>query len=96
MVGTLESLDKSFAVIECLMPEQMKGLVKLHKKLDLHVQPHPESKYKKVVPLSDEARAIMKERLRPEYELYQFVQDRLERQYKECVKKKKVVVRENV
>ena len=96
IVGTLESLDKSFAVMECLMPQQMKGLVELHKNLDLHVQPHSEREYKKVVPLSDAARAVMKERLKPEYELYQFVQDKLERQYKECVKKKEVVGRGNV
>ena len=86
MVGTLESLEKSFVVMECLMPEQMKGLVELHKNSDLHIN----SGNKTVVhdPLTDEARAVMKDRLKPEYELYQFVQDRLERQYKECVKKK--------
>ena len=80
MVGTLESLDKSHAVMECLMPEQMQGLHEMHKKGDLHVH----SEHKTTVPLSDEAREVMKERMKAEYELYQFVQDRLEQQYEVC------------
>ena len=52
----------------------------MHKKGDLHVH----SEHKKVVPLSDEARIVMEERMKPEYDLYQFVQDRLDRQYQEC------------
>ena len=34
-----------------------------------------------------EARYIMEERMKAEYELYQFVQDRLQRQYVECAQK---------
>ena len=86
MVGTLESLEKSYIVMECLMPEQMNGLVELHNKFDIHKN----SEHKKIVPLSDEAREIMKERLKPEYSLYQFVQERLERQYRECLGRRRM------
>jgi len=82
MVGALESLDKSHFVMECLMPEQMQGLAEMHKKGDLHVH----GEHKKTVPLSEEAGKVMRERLQPEYELYNFVQDRLERQYEQCLK----------
>ena len=80
MVGTIDSLSKSHSVMECLMPEQMQGLAEMHKKGDLHVH----SEHKTVVPLSDEARKVMEERMKPEYDLYKFVQDRLDRQYEEC------------
>eukprot|EP00090_Calanus_glacialis_P013709 TRINITY_DN22364_c0_g1_i1.p1 TRINITY_DN22364_c0_g1~~TRINITY_DN22364_c0_g1_i1.p1 ORF type:complete len:371 (+),score=94.76 TRINITY_DN22364_c0_g1_i1:29-1141(+) len=80
MVGTIDSLSKSHSVMECLMPDQMQGLAEMHKKGDLHVH----SEHKKVVPLSDEAREVMEERMKPEYDLYKFVQDRLDMQYEEC------------
>ena len=66
--------------MECLKPEQMQGLADMHKKGDLDVH----SEHNKVVPLSDEDRIVMEERMKPEYDLYQFVQDRLDRQYQEC------------
>ena len=80
MVGTLDSLSKSHSVMECLMPDRMQGLADMHTKGDLHVH----SEHKKVVPLSDEAREVMEERMKPEYDLYKFVQDRLDMQYEEC------------
>lgn len=83
MVGTLDSLEKSHTVMECLMPDQTEGLSEMHKKGDLHVH----SEHKKVIPLSDAAKEVMKERLKPEYELYLFVQDRLEGQYNQCLAK---------
>ena len=84
MVGTLESLDKSHFVMECLMPQEMKGLDEMHRKGDLHVH----SEHKKTVPLSDEAKTVMRERLQPEYELYNFVQERLEKQYIQCLEQR--------
>ena len=36
MVGVLEELDKSVEVMECLMPTQMKGLVDVYKKNEIH------------------------------------------------------------
>ena len=83
MVGTLESLDKSHAVMECLMPGQMQGLAEMHKKGDLHAH----SEHKKTVALNGEAREVIKERMKPEYELYKYVQERLDTQYKEGMKK---------
>ena len=77
MVGTIDSLSKSHSVMSCLMQEQMQGLAEMHKKGDLQVH----SEHKIVVPLSDEARIVMEERMKPEYHLYQFVWDRLHRQY---------------
>ena len=82
VVGTLSSLAVSHLVMECLMPDQMQGLAEMHKKGDLHVH----SQHKKVLPLSKEARKVMEERMKPEYELYTFVQERLEKQYSECLK----------
>ena len=62
------------------MPDQMKGLAEMHKKGDLHVH----SEHKKAAHLSDEARVVMRERMKPEYELYEFVKSRLEKQFHEC------------
>ena len=56
------------------------GLAEMQKKGDLDVH----SEHKKDVPLSDEARIVMEERIKSEYHLYQFVQDRLHRQDQEC------------
>ena len=86
MVGSIDSLDKSHVVMECLMPDQMQGLVEMHKKGDLHVH----SEHKKVVALSDEAREVMEKRMKPEYELYKFVQERLQRQYSDCIKNRQI------
>ena len=37
MVGILEDLDMTHAVMECLMPHLFKGLVKEHSKQNLHI-----------------------------------------------------------
>ena len=84
MVGTLEDLQTSHKVMECLVPDWMKGLSEMHDKEDLHVH----SKHKKVEPLNDEARNEMRKRLQPEYDLYNFVQERLKKQYEECLRSK--------
>ena len=80
VVGTLEQMDKSFAVMECLIPEYLTGLVNLKKRL--MVKRH--SKHKKTVALNRTARKVLEDRLRSEYVVYNYVNERLEKQYKEC------------
>eukprot|EP00092_Neocalanus_flemingeri_P061716 GFUD01074283.1.p1 GENE.GFUD01074283.1~~GFUD01074283.1.p1 ORF type:complete len:192 (+),score=62.62 GFUD01074283.1:1-576(+) len=82
VVGTLEEIDKSIMVMQSIMPEYMTGLVTLNQ------QPHPHkhSMHGKVIPISSKAREVMKARLSREYELYEFVRNRLERQFRECNK----------
>ena len=76
----MEEMDKTITVMECIMPEYMKGLLELNKQTDIHRH----SKHDKVIPLSNKARDVMKARLSREYELYEFVKNRLERQFREC------------
>ena len=76
----MEEMDKTIMVMECIMPEYMKGLVELNKQTDIHRH----SKHDKVIPLSSKAREVMKARLSREYELYEFVKNKLERQFREC------------
>ena len=54
-------MEKSFAVMECLIPE-----------------------HKKLIPINSASRNIMMERLKSEYVVYNYVKERLERQYEEC------------
>ena len=75
-----DSWNLRFSLSLSLMPDQMQGLAEMHKKGDIHVH----SEHNKAVPLSDEARILMEERMKPEYDLYQFVQDRPDRQYEQC------------
>ena len=63
------------------MPEYLQGLVEMHKKTDFHKR----DKHENVVPLSSEARNVMKERLKNEYKLYEFVKKQLNKQYRKCV-----------
>ena len=83
VVGTLEEMDKTIMVMECVMPEYMKGLVEMNKQTNIHKH----SKHDKVIPLSSKARVVMKSRLSKEYELYEFVQEKLEKQFRECGKR---------
>ena len=42
VVGTLEDLDKTHVVMECLMPERLSQLRREHRRQNLHVQvQHP-------------------------------------------------------
>ena len=80
VVGTLEQMDKTVQVMECIMPEYMQGLVEMKQQTDIHKH----SKHGKVIPMSSKAREVMMARLGKEYELYEFVKERLERQFREC------------
>ena len=83
VVGLLEDLDKTHMVMECLMPEKMQQLGREHRRKELHVH----SVHKVSQGLSEEAALVMRERLSLEYELYNFVKERLEIQYQECMKR---------
>ena len=76
-------MDKTFAVMECLIPEYLAGLVDLKRRLMIHKH----SKHKRVVAINSRARKVMKERLKSEYVVYDYVKERLERQYIECQEK---------
>lgn len=84
VVGTLEDLDKTHVVMECLMPERLSQLRREHRRQNLHVH----SQHKSAQSLSAEAERVLRERLSLEYELYTFVTQRLEAQYQECRRKK--------
>ena len=85
MVGTLSDLGKSYTVMECLMPQYLQGLGDMDRKTDFHKRDkHRED----VVELSSEAREVMEKRLENEYKLYNYVIERLDRQYQECFNKK--------
>jgi len=83
VVGVLEELDMTHKVLECELPGQFTGLAQEHAQHDLHVHSH----HKDPEVISDEARRILKENLALEYELYDFVNARLNNQYKECQEK---------
>ena len=83
VIGTLDQMDKTFAVMECLIPEYLAGLVDLKRRLMIHKH----SKHKTVVPINSRAMEVMKERLKSEFMVYDYVRERLERQYKECQEK---------
>ena len=83
VIGTLEQMDKSFAVMECLIPEYLTGLADLKRRLMVHRH----SKHKSVIPINKASRKIMMERLKSEYVVYNYVKERLERQYDECKQK---------
>ena len=76
VVGTLEEMDKTIMVMECVMPDYMKGLIEMNQQTNIHKH----SKHDKVIPLSSKAREVMKSRLSKEYELYDFVKEKLEKQ----------------
>ena len=82
VVGTLEEMDKTYAVMECLVPEYLSGLVDLKNSLMVKFR----SKHKKVTSLNSTARKVVKERLGSEYIVYNYVKERLEKQYKKCKK----------
>ena len=85
VVGVLEMLEETITVMECLMPDIMSGLgevfrhSKVHKKGTHAAMP--------AAVMTQETKRIMKKRLNPEYQVYNFVKARLLRQYKECLNK---------
>ena len=85
VVGVLEMLEETITVMECLMPDIMAGLgevfrhSKVHKKGTHAAMP--------AAVMTQETKKLMKQRLEPEYQVYNFAKARLLRQYKECLNK---------
>ena len=85
VVGVLEMLPETITVLECLMPDIMGGLgevfrhSKVHKKGSHAAMP--------AAVMSEETKLLMRKRLDPEYEVYNFAKSRLLKQYKECQNK---------
>ena len=85
VVGVLEMLEETITVMECLMPDIMAGLgevfrhSKVHKKGTHAAMP--------AAVMTQETKKLMKQRLEPEYQVYDFAKARLLRQYKECLNK---------
>ena len=85
VVGVLELLDESLAVLEHRLPQFFSGLTEEYRR---------QSEKTKIVnknliksrPISEEARSVLRQRLRNEYELYEFVKQKLLRQYKDVTK----------
>ena len=82
VVGVLDMLEETVAVLECLMPDVMTGLVEAYRTSKVNKK----SKHARMpeAVMSDEAREVMRTRLEPEYQVYRHVTERLSRQYREC------------
>ena len=82
VVGVLDMLEETVAVLECLMPDVMTGLVEAYRTSKVNKK----SKHAKMpeAVMSGEAREVMRTRLEPEYLVYRHVRERLSRQYQQC------------
>ena len=85
VVGVLELLPETITVMECLMPDIMTGLGEVFR----HSQVHKKGTHAAMpaAVMSQQTRRLMKKRLAPEYQVYDFVKARLLRQYDECLNK---------
>ena len=83
VVGVLEMLEETVTVLECLMPEMMTGLVDAHKSSNVHKK--GSHKPMSAAVMSLETREMMRSRLEPEYQVYNFVKQRLQAQYQHCL-----------
>ena len=70
-------------VLECLMPEMMTGLVDAYKSSNVHKK--GSHKPMSAAVMSLETREMMRSRLEPEYQVYNFVKQRLQAQYQHCL-----------
>ena len=82
-VGTLDMLDKTVDLLECLIPDYLTGLTKLKRKF----MERKHSKHPRHIKLNSEARRVMEKRLENEYKVFNYVKERLNRQYEVCQKK---------
>jgi len=78
-VGVLEQLSKSLSVLECVAPSFLQGLQSAQESRHYHA-----NKNTKKDVVSQEAKMILRSRLKNEYELYHFVLKRLHLQYDQC------------
>jgi len=82
MVGVLEMLEETVVVMECLMPDMMNGLVETFH----HTNVHKKSSHAAMpaAVMTSSTRQLMRNRLEPEYQVYNYVKERLLRQYEAC------------
>jgi len=82
VVGVLEMLEETVTVLECLMPDMMSGLVETFQ----HTNVHKKSSHAAMpaAVMTSITRQLMRNRLEPEYKVYNYVKARLLRQYKAC------------
>ena len=85
VVGVLEMLEETVTVLECLMPDVMQGLVEAFRTSEVHKKSQHAAMAAAV--MREEVRDVMRERLEPEYSVYQYVRQRLARQYTQCLTK---------
>ena len=80
VVGVLEHLEESLAVMEHKLPQFFSGLTEEYRRQADKTKIVNKNLIKSR-PISEEARAVLRQRLRNEYELYEFVKQKLLRQY---------------
>ena len=85
VVGVLEMLEETITVMECLMPDIMSGLSEVFRHSKVHKKGTHAAMQAAV--MTHETKQLMKKRLDPEYQVYDFVKARLLGQYKECSNK---------
>ena len=78
-------LEETVTVLECLMPDVMQGLVEAFRTSEVHKKSQHATMAAAV--MREEVRDVMRERLEPEYSVYQYVRQRLARQYTQCLTK---------
>ena len=83
VVGVLEMLEETVTVLECLMPDVMAGLVEAYRTSSVHKK--SQHAVMAAAVMREEVKEVMRERLDPEYEVYNHVKERLTRQYKQCI-----------
>ena len=82
VVGIMEEMNKSVAVMECLIPDFLTGFMKIRTRFSANFH----KAHKNNVPLNNSAREEMENRMANEYVVYNYVKQRLNEQYLECVK----------
>ena len=82
VVGVLEMLEQTVTVLECLMPDVMEGLVEAFRTSS--VRKKSQHAVMAAAVMREEVKEVMRERLEPEYKVYNHVRERLAQQYKQC------------
>ncbi|CAM1295130.1 Uncharacterised protein g1200 [Pycnogonum litorale] len=84
VVGVLEDMEKTLAVLENYVPLFFSGALKMYNKRNLHGNAN-----KRKVPVSRRVKEMVKKNLTLEYELYAFIKRRLDKQYEMITKIRK-------
>ena len=86
VVGIMEEMNKSIAVMECLLSDFLTGFMKIKTRFSANFH----KAHKNNVPLNNLAREEMEYRMANEYLVYNYVKRRLNDQYLECVNSGKI------